>query len=354
MKFKDALVASALVCATVSLFGLQTGRARADTVSDFYKNKTIDFVVGAAAGGGFDLTARPLAQFMTKYMPGHPKIIVRDMPGAAGIIMTNYLANGAPADGTVFGMGQNGVPYEPLLKMISPDGRNVNYDPQKLKWIGTPVQEPQVSWVWYKSGAKTWQDLKTKTIRFGATSPAGDNALFPALANKLLGLKSPIVTGYQGVAEIFLAIENGELDANNTAYSNLTMEKPDWLRDGKARVVMQFGVERVPSLKEVPTLLELAPNPEDRRMLRFLALKFEIGRPIYAPAGVPPDRLDALRAAFDKAVADPEFLAIAKREGIEIRPIDGKGVAKIVDEIMTTPKPVVDRTRETLEALSAK
>ena len=354
MKLENTRVARALVGAAVSLLALCPGLARADAVSDFYRGKTINFIVGAAAGGGFDLTARPLAQFMSKYIPGHPNIVIQNMPGAAGIIMTNYLANGAAADGTVIGMGQNGVPYEPLLKTVSSDGRNVNYDPQKLKWIGTPVREPQVSWVSDKSGVTTWQDLKTKTIRFGATSPAGDNAVFPALANELLGLKSEIITGYQGVPEIFQAIENGELDANNTAYSNLTMSKADALRNGTARVIMQFGVERVPSLKDVPTLLELVNNPDDQRMLRFISLKFEMSRPIYAPPNIPVDRLEALRTAFDQAVADPEFLALVGRAGLEIDPLDGQSVAKIVDEVMTTPQSVVDRTRDTLKALGAK
>jgi tripartite-type tricarboxylate transporter receptor subunit TctC len=354
MKLENALSARTLLGAAISFFALTPGLARADAVSDFYRGKTINFIVGAAAGGGFDLTARPLAPFLSKYIPGHPNIVIQNMPGAAGIIMTNYLANGAASDGTMIGMGQNGVPYEPILRTVSPDGRNVNYDPRKLQWIGTPVREPQVSWVSDKSGVKTWQDLKTKTVRFGATSPAGDNAVFPALANELLGLKSAIITGYQGVPEIFQAIESGELDANNTAYSNLTMSKADALRNGTVRIIMQFGVERVPSLKDVPTLLELVNNPDDERMLRFISLKFEMSRPIYAPPGIPADRLEALRTAFDKAVADPEFLALANRAGLEIDPLDGKSITKIVDEVMDTPQPVIDRTRDTLRALGAK
>lgn len=334
----------------VVIFGVATVLAvpalAADNVEQFYRGKTIEFIVGAAAGGGFDLTARPFLPYLSKYMPGHPNFVVRNMPGAAGIIMTNYLTTAAAKDGTVIGMATSNVPFEPRLKT---GGKNtVRYDPQKLGWIGTPVREPQVSWVWAASGVKTWEDLKTKRIRFGATSVTGDNAIFPAIANKLLGLKSEIVTGYQGVGEIFLAIERGELEANNTAYSNLEISKADWLRDGKIKVVMQFGLERLPALKDVPTIMELVKNPDDLTMLRFFLLKFEMHRPIFAPPGIPAERLEALRTAFDKAVADPGFIADAKRGGIDIHPLGGKEIAKLVDEVATTPEAVVERLSQTV------
>ena len=348
------LVVRSLVGAIVPLVALGASPARADAVGDFYRGKTVELVVGAAAGSGFDLTARPLVKFMTKHMPGNPNFIIRNMPGAAGVIMTNFLANRAAADGTVIGMSTSSVPYEPRLKVMSPDGSNIKFEPQKLQWIGTPVREPQVSWVWHGAGVETWQDLKAKKVRFGATSLGGDNAIFPALANQLLGLKSGIVTGYQGIAEIFLAIERGEIDANNTAYSNLTISKPDWLREGKARVVMQFGLERLPSLQNIPSIVELVDNPDDQRMLHFFLLKFEMHRPIFAPPKIPLHRLEALRAAFDKSVRDPEFIAEAERLGLEIRPLDGQSVAKLVDEVMSTPQPVVDRLRRALAAIGVK
>lgn len=328
--------------------------AQADPVADFYKGRTIDFVVGAAAGGGFDQAARPLAPFLSKYMPGNPNVVIRNMPGGAAVIMTNYLVSAAPADGTVIGMGTGNIPYEPRLNMLSADGKNIRYDPQKLAWIGTPVREPQVSYVWHAASAKSWQDLRTHKVRFGATAASGDNAIFPALANKLLGLKSEIITGYRGVPEILLAMERGEIEASNSAFTTVNVAKPDWARDRKARFIMQFSVERIPELADVPTLYELVQDEDDRRMLRFYFLKFEMHRPIYAPPNTPPDRLAALRAAFDRAVKDPEFLAIAEKTGLMIRPLDGAGIARLVDEIMTTPQPVVDRLRRTLEDAGIK
>jgi tripartite-type tricarboxylate transporter receptor subunit TctC len=327
--------------------------ARAESPANFYHGKTVQFLVGSAAGSGFDMTARPLAQFMSKYIPGHPSVVVVDMPGAAGVTMTNYLANEAPADGTVFGIGINDVVYEPLLHIISKDGRGIKFDPRALKWIGTPVREPQVSWVSSAANVRTWQDMKSVRTRFGSTSFAGDNAIFPSLADDLLGLKTQIVAGYPSSSEIFEAVEQGELDGSNTAYSNLTITKPDWLRQGKALIVMQFGLTRLPTMPKVPTLLELVKNPEDQQMLHFLALKFEMSRPVYAPPKIPADRLEALRMAFDKAVNDPDFIAIARRMGLYLRPLDGSSVTKIVDEITSTPTPVIDHTRQMLKTMGA-
>ncbi|MFN3892848.1 MAG: Bug family tripartite tricarboxylate transporter substrate binding protein [Beijerinckiaceae bacterium] len=350
MNLRRAGICSLFIVLTAAV----ADRAYADPVADFYKGRNVDFIVGAAAGGGFDQTARPLAPFLSKYIPGNPNVVVRNMPGGAGVIMTNYLVSAAAADGTVIGMGTGNIPYEPRLNMLSPDGKNIRYDPRKLAWIGTPVREPQVSYVWHGTPVKTWQDLRTQKVRFGATAASGDNAIFPAMANKLLKLNSEVITGYRGVAEILLAMERGELEANNSAYSTLGVAKPDWRRDNKVRYVMQFGVERISELSDVPTLYELVNDPEDKRMLRFFFLKFEMHRPIYAPPNVPPERLAALRKAFDAATRDPDFLAIADKMGLMIRPLDGAGVAALVDEIMTTPQPVVDRLKRTLDDAGIK
>lgn len=350
--FRNACCACTAAIASVLL--LISTPSVAQTTGDFYRGKTIDFFVGAAAGGGFDVTARMMAPYLKKHLPGNPAVVIRAMPGAAGLVMTNHITNAAAADGTVIGMSTSSVPYEPRLRIASPDGSNIKFDPLKLQWIGTPVREPQVSWVWHASGVTTWADLKTKKILFGATSPGGDNAIFPELANQLLGLTSKVVTGYKGIGDIYLAIESGELNANNTAYSNLTVSKASWLREGKAKVIMQFGLRRLPALKDVPSLIELVNDPDDLAMLRFFLLKFEMHRPIFARPGVPADRIAALRMAFDKSVADPDFLAEAERLGIEINPLDGNGVAKLVEEVMATPQPVVDRLRTALAAMGAK
>lgn len=334
-----------------ALVGTTVGAAAEDAAA-FFKGKQLQYIVGSATGTGYDLTSRPLARYMSKHLPGNPTFVVRNMPGAAGVIMTNYFFGAAPTDGTVIGMGTSNVPYEPRLRLMSADGKNSNWDPRHLSWIGTPVREPQISWVWGAAGIQTWEDMRRIPTRFGSTTIGGDNSIFPMLARNLLGLQSEVITGYKGSNEVFLAIERGELNASNTAYSNLTIQKPDWMQSGKARIVMQFGLERIPSLPDVPSLIELVNNDEDKRMLRFLLMKFEMHRPIYGPPNIPKDRLEALRRAFDLAVADPEFVVEATRMGLELRPLSGAKIAEMVAEIMTEPEPLVERVRNTLNALS--
>ncbi len=221
------------------------------------------------------------------------------MPGAAGLVVTNYLYNVAKRDGTVIGMPTSNVPIEPRLKLLSPDGSNVKFDLANFSWIGTPLQEPQVTWVWHTAPAASVDDLKTNTILMGATTASADNAILPMLVDELIGTKMKVLTGYQGQNEINLAAERGEVQGNNTGLSNLTVNKADWLRDGKVRILLQFGNERLPQLPNVPTAIELASSDADKAMLRFYGLKFTMARPLLIPPQVPAERIAALQAAFE-------------------------------------------------------
>ena len=212
--------------------------ARAETVADFYRGKTIELAIAGAPAGGYDVAARTLANHYGRHIPGNPTVIVKNMPGAAGLIVTNYLYNVAKRDGTVIGMPTSNVPIEPRLKLLSPDGSNVKFDLANFSWIGTPLQEPQVTWVWHTAPAASVDDLKTNTILMGATTASADNAILPMLVDELIGTKMKVLTGYQGQNEINLAAERGEVQGNNTGLSNLTVNKADWLRDGKVRILL--------------------------------------------------------------------------------------------------------------------
>ena len=241
---------------SVSLFWtallLQTV-ARAETVADFYRGKTIELAIAGAPAGGYDVAARTLANHYSRHIPGNPTVIVKNMPGAAGLVVTNYLYNVAKRDGTVIGMPTSNVPIEPRLKLLSPDGSNVKFDLANFSWIGTPLQEPQITWVWHTAPAASVDDLKTNTILMGATTASADNAILPMLVDQVIGTKMKVLTGYQGQNEINLAAERGEVQGNNTGLSNLTVNKADWLRDGKVRILLQFGNERLAQLPDVPT-----------------------------------------------------------------------------------------------------
>src|SRR5215208_5054824 len=349
----EEIMGSTRVC--VILAGVLISQApSAQPAADFYRGKTIEFALGSAAAGGYDVAARTIAVHMPRHIPGNPAIVVRNMPGATGLIMTNYLYNVAKRDGTVMGMPTSNVPLEPRLKLISPDGSNAKFDVARMNWIGTPLQEPQVTWVWHTAPAKNVDDLKTNTILMGATTASADNSVLPLLVNALLGTKMQIVAGYQGQNEINIAAERGEVQGNNTGVSNLTVNKADWMRDNKVRILLQYGNERLPMLKDVPTVSELASTEEDRALLRFYALKFAMARPLVAPPDIPPDRIAVLNDAFEATMKDPQYLADAARIGLDTNWLGSTGLKGLVQQIQETPQPVVDRLRELLARAGVK
>jgi tripartite-type tricarboxylate transporter receptor subunit TctC len=262
--------------------------------------------------------------------------------------MTNHLYNVARRDGTVIGMPTSNIPLEQRLKLISADGANARFEIERFGWIGTPVQEPQITWVWHTAPAHNVDDLRKNAVRMGATTSSADNYLLPTILNQLLGTRMQVVTGYIGQNEIFLATERGEVQGNNTGLSNITVNKADWLRDAKVRILVQYGTERLPGLPNVPTAIELAPAEADRALLRFYAVKFSMARPLMAPPEVPTERLAALRAAFDATMKDTQFLEEAQRIGLDVSPLGGDGITKLIQQVQATPQVVVDRLRELL------
>jgi tripartite-type tricarboxylate transporter receptor subunit TctC len=328
--------------------------AQAQSVADFYRGKTIDFSIGAAPAGGYDVVGRLLANHMPRHIPGNPAIIVRNVPGATGLIMMNSLYNVGKRDGTAMGMPTSNVPIEPRLHLISPDGSNMKFDLSRMSWIGTPLQEPQVTWVWYTAPAKTVDELRTNTVLMGATTPSADNAILPHLANALAGTKMKVVPGYQGQNEINIAAERGEVQGNNTGYSNLSVNKADWLRDNKVRILIQYGTERLAVLKDVPTVSELAANDDDRTLLRFYALKFAMARPVVLPPDVPADRVAALQAAFEATMKDPAYLEEAQKIRLDTNWLGGRDLTEQVKRVQETPQAIVDRLRALLATAGIK
>ena len=322
--------------------------ALADPVEDFYRGKTIELLIGGAVGGGYDLAGRTVANHLGRHIPGNPGFVVRNLPGATSLIMTNQLYNVAKRDGTVIGMPLSNILLEPRLKLISPDGANVKFDIERFGWIGTSVQEPQVTWVWHTVPARNLDDLRSNLVRMGATTLSADNYVLPTLVNRLLGTRMQVVNGYIGQNEINLAVERGEVQGNNTGLSNITVNKSDWLRDGKVRILLQYGAERLPALSDVPAAAELAGTEEDRALLRFYAVKFDMARPLTAPPEIPPERLSALRAAFDATMKDPRYLEEAERIGLDVSPLGGEQIEALIRQVQATPEPVVARLRELL------
>lgn len=333
-------LASSLLALSLVLGALPS---KADEVEDFYKGKNVQIIVGAAAGGAYDLVSRTVANHMGRYVPGNPKFIVSNMPGASSLPMMNNLTNAAKRDGTVMGMTNSNIALEKPLKMLSKGGGHIAFDVKKLNWIGSPLQQPHVLWVWHTAPVKTAEDLKTVETLIGSTGAGGDNYMAPLLMNKIVGTKMKIISGYEGQNDIFIAAERGEIHGNSAVFPNLTAAKPDWFRDGKIRVLVQFGASRQKALPDVPTAVELAQNEEDKKMLRFYALKFSMSYPLVMAPDVPAERVAAMRKAFDETMQDPAFLAEAGRLGLDIDPFTGVQMTQLIDELDRAPKEIVDR-----------
>ncbi|MFN3892306.1 MAG: Bug family tripartite tricarboxylate transporter substrate binding protein [Beijerinckiaceae bacterium] len=338
-----AALGAALSCASA---------AQAETVADFYKGKSITHIVGAGAGGAYDLVSRTVTSHMGRHIPGNPNFVVTNIAGASSLNMMNYLTNAAPKNGTAMGMTNPNIALERPLKMLSKGGGKIQFDVSKLQWIGSPLQQPHVLWVWHTAPARTFDDLRTNKVILGSTAVGGDNYTLPLILNRLMGAKLEIVSGYKGQPEIFAATEQGEVQGNSAILPNLTSAKPDWFRDGKVRVIVQFGTERMRQLPDVPTAIEIAANENDKAMLRFYARKFSMAYPFVMTAEVPRDRITAMRAAFDATMKDPAFLKDAERLGLDIDPFTGVEMEALIKEMDAAPRAIVERVAEFIEIKS--
>jgi tripartite-type tricarboxylate transporter receptor subunit TctC len=347
--FRDAVRGSLALALALSL---SAGASRAGPVDDFYRGRTLNFYVGAAPGGGYDITARLMANHFGRFIPGNPSVVVKNMPGASSLQLANYMYNTAPKDGSEIGMPQNTIAFEPLFKLLSKSGGNVQFDPHKYGWIGNPVVESMVVISWHTAALHSYKDLLDKSSFFGASGTETDNAILPTILKRTTGAKLQIVPGYQGPNDLFIALERGEIDAiGATGYSGLVATKGAWLRDRKINVLMQFGMKADPRIPDVPMALDVASSAQDRAALELIFGKYQLSRSVFAPPGVPAERLAALREAFDKMTADAGFRADAGRMGLDITLVRGEEIDAIIDKTYAAEPKVIERARELVEPL---
>jgi tripartite-type tricarboxylate transporter receptor subunit TctC len=326
-----ALVAAAVLCQSPAAIAQSA-------VPSFFAGKQINLICGAAVGGGYDALARLLARHLGRLIPGNPTIIVQNMPAAGSLAATNLIANTAPKDGLTISLIQRGML---LTRLINPSA--VRFDLDKLNWIGNLSSEVGLAFAWYTSKHKTAKDLFERELIVGGHTGV-DPELTPRLYNAVLGTKFKIVTGYNGTADIGLAIERGEVEGiGDWSWSSLKKQKPDWIRDKKITPLLQSGLQNDPELPDVPNALEFAKTDSDRRVIELFLTQKKVARPIIAPPGVPPERLAMLRNAVAALGKDREFLADVEKSGLEADPISGEAVDKIVALIASTPPDVADR-----------
>jgi tripartite-type tricarboxylate transporter receptor subunit TctC len=307
------------------------------SVADFYHGKTITLVVATGAGNGIDLLARALAAYMGQHIPGNPNIIVRNMPGAGGMVGSQYLFNVAKRDGTEIGTIESGVIFAPFISTTA-----TRLDMPKFGWLGSVSQDTAIAVVWTASGVKTIDDARSRVVVAGATAATQSAGQFPALANATIGTKFKTVFGYTGATQVDLAMERGEVDATLRTVTALRATHPDWVRDGKVRTILQMGPTKNPELADVPWLDELAGSDDDRALIRLVSTQFLLSRPYMTPPGLPPERLAALRAAFDATMRDPAFVEKATAYS-NVRPVTGVEFEKALARIYATPENVIAR-----------
>ncbi len=346
MKVRHAFSSALFACLGVTIASV----AQADPVSDFYSGKDVALTVGSAPGGGYDAATRLLARHYSKHIPGKPTIIVRNMPGAGSLNMMNNVANVAPKDGTVIGAPQNTAPLERLLHILSKDGKNANFDAEKLNWIGTSSQDVYLLIAWHTAPVATFADLTKTELVVGSSGHNTDHSITARLLNQTFGTKLRIVTGYPSAQEIMLAMERGEIQGNSgRAYSSLMSGFSHLVRDKKVKMLIQMGITPHPDLKDVPFAIDLVKDPDDKKVLELTFSKFQMSRPLFVAAEVPSARVQALRRGFDAMMKDPELLADAEKSKIDIDPLSGEEVQKLVQRLFATPLPLVEKARALLQ-----
>lgn len=314
---------------------------------DFYKGKTVSITVGSSAGGGYDAYARFLARLWGPFIPGNPKFVVRNMPGAGSLKATNYLYNVAAKDGTQIAAIQSGILFEPLFKVM---GRNqAKFDPVKLNWIGAVVQDQVVMAVWHETPFKSLSDLKGATLLTGASGATTSFAVYPRLMNAAMGTKIQVINGYKSGSAIRLALERGEVQAmTGWNYSSLIARKSDWLTEKKVRILVQFGAKKHPDMPDVPLAREEASTPIDRDVVDLITLRQDLGHPFIAPPDVPKDRIVTLQKSFWSMVTDSGFLADAKKHRIEVSASNAETCAEVIKKGYAASPEVVAKARAIL------
>jgi tripartite-type tricarboxylate transporter receptor subunit TctC len=313
-------------------------------VEDFYRGRKIDLIIGYSSGGTYDLYARLVARHLGNHIPGRPLIVARNMPGAGSRTAATWVAGIAPRDGTVLATADQSL----SVQQAAGDKR-VAFDTTKFIYIGNPNAENNTTATWHTSGVRTIEDAKRREVTVGATG-GSTSSQYPRAMNALLGTRFRVILGYPGGNDINLAMERGEVDGRGSnSWASWKATRPHWIAENKINILVQIGLKKAPDLPGVPLLMELGGNAEDRALLRLLSASTQIGRPIFTTPDVPPDRVAALRAAFDAMVRDPAFLDDAKNGNFELDPVSGETMQRLVAEIVATPKAMGERLRKIIE-----
>lgn len=306
--------------------------ARAQSAADFFSQKVLTFTVVFAPGGTFDLYSRLVAMHLSRFLPGNPKIIVQNTPGASGLTGALRLATQAARDGSELGMVDRSIAVTQVMR-----GADFPIDAAKYNWIGSVASYSGVIYVKGSTGVKKFEDLRKLPVVMGSWGVDSSSYTYPVLLNALAGTKFKVVTGYRGASETELAIERNEVEGRMSSWSQLKMTKAGPLAAGELVPVIQTGIRRNPELPNIPLVSETASTDQGRRILEFIDSESAIGWSVLAPPGVPADRVEVLRRAFSQMVGDPTFVADVKSKGLDLIPSTGQEIDAIVKRTLSIP-----------------
>jgi tripartite-type tricarboxylate transporter receptor subunit TctC len=334
------LAALAALFATMPL-----GSVSAQTPAQFFKGKTIEVLIGTSTGGGYDAYTRILSRHMGRHLPGNPVLVPKNMAGGGGIRLANFLYNAASKDGLTFGTYTRGVTYEPLL-----GNKSAQFDPTRFSWIGSTNDEVSVCVAWHTTGVTRLEQVLERELVVGASGVGADTYQFPKLVNGVLGTKFKVVTGYPGGNDIDLAMERLEVQGRcSWSWSSVKATHPTWLPERKFNILFQMGLSKHPELPDTPLIMDLARSDKERAIFKLMFSRQVMAWPFLLPPGVPPDRVDALRAAFTATMRDKDFQADAAKAKFEIRSVTGARIQTLVQEIYQTPGETVRKAMDLLQ-----
>lgn len=323
---------------------LLTGGADAQSGEAFYRGKTVNIVVGYAPGGGYDIYSRLLSRHLGRLIEGAPTVLVQNMPGAAGVVASNYVYVLAPKDGTMIAAVDQNVPMFQIL-----GGKGAQYDITKVSWLGSMASSNGIALAWHASGVHSLSDALEREVSIGTTGANDDAYVYARALNALVGAKFKIIQGYSGTSNVNVALENGEVQAmGRSSYYGFVSQRPDWLRDKKVDILVQLGLEKQPELPDVPLLTELPMSDADRRLAALVSMPTSIGYSHWTAPQAPAERVKELQKAYDATLKDPELLAEAKKLGIEIRPKTATQMKELVDKAVATPDDIRARATKLL------
>ena len=324
------------LAATV-LFGIASP-AGAQSAAEPFAGKSVSLIIGFGPGGGYDLWGRTVARHIGKHLPGNPTVVPQNMPGAGSYVAASHIYGAAPKDGTVFAIIARDAALGPLSN--APGAR---FDATKMSWLGSPTREHNVCIANANAAVKDVKQLHDTQLILGDTGPGTGTRSYPKVLNDLFGLKFKLVSGFRSSADVFLAMERGEVEGICESFDSVNQRKPEWIPKKVVNALLQAGSESPDMLKGVPNVLELAKNDEQRKTLEYLYAGQDIGRPFVAPPDLPPERLKMLRDAFNATMKDPEFIADVKRNKFDLEPETGEHLASLIARIYATPKPIIER-----------